>query len=251
MSVSALKSLLESRWHGPAVHGHAQALSGSITGIDDLDRALGVVGIPAGRLTEIFGERSCGKTTFAYALLAKYTRQGDIGAFIDPERSFFAPAAESAGIVLDRLLVVRPRDAAACRRAADAVVRGGACAIVILDGTSSEALQTHHCARLVAQAEKTATTLLALSRGVSQPLASFASLRIRARGLLPLWQPGSHCHGDSRLAGYRVAFDVAKSKMGTPGKTASFEVYLADVAGSWPMPLADADEGKFENVCAV
>ena len=123
--------------------------------------------------------------------------------------------------------------------------------IVILDGTSSEALQTHHCARLVAQAEKTATTLFALSRGVSQPLASFASLRIRARSLSPLWQPGSNCHGDSRLAGYRVAFDVAKSKMGTPGKTASFEVYLADVAGSWPMPLAEADDGKFENVCAV
>lgn len=253
MSVAALRSILESRWHGPAVHGHAQALAGVATGIADLDRALGAVGIPIGRLTEVFGERSCGKSTLAYALLARCTHRGDIGALIDPERCFFAPAAESAGIILERLIVVRPRDAAACRRAADAIVRSGACAVVVLDGASSEALQTHHCARLVAQAEKTATILIALSHGTSQPLASFASLRIRARGLAPLWQSGAWSSGpnDDRLAGYRIAFDIAKSKMSTPGKVATFDVALADVADSWPMPHVRCDEEESAHVCVV
>jgi recombination protein RecA len=244
MSVAALRSLLETRWHGPAVYGHAQAAQGLSTGSADLDRALGGVGIPKGRLTEAFGERSCGKTTLAYGLLAVCTAQGDIGAFLDPERSFFAPAAESAGVVLDRLIVVRPRDAAAYRRAADALVRSSACSIVVIDGANDETLQTHHYARLVAQAEKTSTTLFALSHGRSQSLASFATLRIRLHDLAPLWQSGD------RLAGYRISCDIVKSRLSPPGHSAAFDSLLAEVVGSWPVSPARDPAERFEHVCA-
>jgi|SRR5579872_2278093 len=244
MSVAALKSLLETRWHGAAVYGHAQPVEGFATGLLALDRALGAIGIPKGRLTEAFGERSCGKTTLAYGLLAGCTGRGDVGALIDPERSFFAPAAESAGVVLDRLIVVRPRDAAAYRRAADALVRSGACAIVVMDGANEETLQTHHCARLVAQAEKTATTLFVLSRGRSQPLASFATLRLHVNGLTPLWQSGD------RLAGYRITCDVVKSKLSSPGQSASFDALLGEIAGSWPLPHAPETVERAARVCA-
>ncbi len=233
MSVSALKSLLGSRHTGAAVHGRALLLTGWPTGIPSLDLALGPTGIPRGRLTEIFGGFSSGKTTLAYALLAACTRRGDIGAYLDPQESFFAPAAESAGVDLERLIVVRPRFAAALRRAVDAVVRSGACSVVVLDGADENTLQTHHCARLVAQAEKNNITLVALSRGDSQVLASFASLRVRMRGLMPLWQPGSEA-GD-RLLGYGIELDIAKSKIGVPGKSAAFEACMIDVAGSWPV----------------
>lgn len=245
MSVAALQSLMESRWNGAAVHGHALSLTGWATGIASLDRALGPIGIPHGRLTEIFGDLSCGKTTLAYALLAACTRRGDIGAYIDPQAGLFAPAAESAGIDLERLIVVRPNHAQALRRAVDAVVRSGACAVVVVDGASSEVFQTHHYARLVAQAEKNGTTLVALSRGDSQALASFASLRVRMRGLSPLWQPGSD--GGGRLSGYGIALDVAKSRMGAPGKSAAFEACMLDVTGSWPVPAARQDAQESED----
>lgn len=253
MSATALKSLLESRWHGAAVHGHAIGLTTIATGIAEVDRALGTGGIPSGRLTEIFGERSSGKTTLAYALLAGATMRGDIGAVIDPNGSFFAPAADSAGINLERLIVIRPRDATSLRRAADAVVRSGACSVVVLDSARDDAFQTHHCARLVAQAEKTGTTLVALSHGSSQPLASFASLRIRTRGIAPLWQTGSD--GGGRLLGYDIAIEIAKSRIGVPGRNATFAACMTEVIGSWPVAhaqrAAQAGDGEASNACAI
>ncbi len=239
MSVAALETLLERRWHGAAVHGHALPLTGWTTGIPSLDRALGPAGIPHGRLTEIVGAASSGKTTLAYALLAACTRRGDIGAYVDPENGLFAPAAEKAGIDLERLIVVRPRHAQSLRRAVDAVVRSGACAVVVLDESCACALQTHHCARLVSQLEKTGTTLVALSRGESQPFASFASLRVRMREIAPLWQPGSD--GGVRLSGYSIVLDVAKSRMGAPGKSAVFTAAMPDITGSWPTVAAHDD----------
>ncbi len=239
MSVAALESLLERRWHGAAVHGQSQALRGWRTGIRGFDQALGPIGIPHGRLTEIFGSASCGKTTLAYALLAACTRRGDIGAYVDPENSLYAPAAEAAGIDLRRLLVVRPSQAPSLRRAVDAIVRSGACTVVVLDLTRSDVLQTHHCARLVSQAEKNGTTLVALSHGDSQPLASFASLRVRMRELSPVWQSGSD--GSGRLSGYGIALDVAKSRLGAPGKSAAFEASMLGVAGSWPATVVRYD----------
>ena len=232
MPVAALESMLERRWHGAAVHGHVLPLTGWTIGIPSLDLALGPTGIPHGRLTEIFGDASSGKTTLAFALLAACTRRGDIGAYVDPENTLFAPAAEAAGIDLDRLIVVRPKAEQAVRRAADAIVRSGACAVVVLDGISARALQTHHCARLVSQAERNGITLVALSRGESQPLASFASLRVRMRELSPLWQSGSD--GGGRLSGYSIALDVAKSRMGAPGRSAAFDAHIPDVTMTWP-----------------
>jgi hypothetical protein len=242
MSVAALQSLIESRWSGAAAHGRVMPLTGWATGIASLDRALGPTGIPHGRLTEIFGDRSSGKTTLAYALLAACTHHGDIGAYIDPQASLFAPAAEAAGIDLERLIVVRPSHAQALRRAVDAIVRSGACAVVIVDAAGGDALQTHHCARLVAQAERNATTLVALSHGDNQALASFASLRVRMHGLAPLWQAGSD--GGGRLSGYSISLDVAKSRMGAPGMSAAFEACIRDVTASWPMHGGHPDKQR-------
>ncbi len=238
MSVADLQSLLQRRWHGAAVHGRAAGVTGWPTGIASLDRALGPVGIPSGRLTEIFGAPSSGKTTLAYAVLAACTQRGDIGAYVDPQHGLFAPAALAAGIVLERLLIVRPTQTQALRRAVDAIVRSGACAVVVLDGTSADTLQTHHCARLVAQAERNNTALIALSRGESQPLASFASLRLRMRSLAPLWQSGSE--GGDRLCGYGIELNVVKSRLGAPGMSAEFAASMYDVAMSWPDAHHDA-----------
>jgi len=197
-----------------------------------LDALLGPRGVPKGQLTEIFGSSSSGKTTLALALLAACTREGGIGAYIDPALSLFAPVAAGAGIDLRRIIVVRPRDEAAARRAVDALVRGGACGVVALDcGDWPHVLQTHHCARLVAQAEKTGTVLLVISGGSNAALASFASLRLRAHGLAPLWQDGSD--GGRRLQGCVATIDVAKARSTSPGRSVSFEAAIPDVAGTY------------------
>ncbi|MBV8172395.1 MAG: hypothetical protein JO219_10750 [Candidatus Eremiobacteraeota bacterium] len=199
----------------------------------DLDALLGSAGVPAGQLTELFGSRSSGKTMIAFALLAASMREGALGAFVDPARRFFAPAAAGAGVDLRRLIVARPCDCAGVRRAADALVRGGACPVVIVDCSESPAaLQTHHCARLVGQAEKTGTTLVVLSSGDLQAVASFASLRLRVHGLTPLWQSGSGA--SDRLLGCAASVDVAKSRAIAPGRSARFAAMLPDVAGTWP-----------------
>ena len=235
MSVTALESLLERRFHGAAVHGApVAALRGWAAGIPDVDRALGPTGIPRGRITELFGEASCGKTTLAYALLAACTEQGDLGAFVDPHNTLYAPAAAAARIDLARIIVVRPREEQALLRAIDAIVRSGACAVVVLDGSSADVLQTHHYARLATHADRTGTTLVVLSRGGSQALASFASLRLHLHGMGALWQEGDD--GGARLRGYRIALEVAKSKIGAPGKQATFDVQIPEAAVSWPAP---------------
>jgi hypothetical protein len=189
--------------------------------------------IPAGRLTEIFGLRSSGKTSIAFAALARCTQAGALGAYVDCGQSFFAPAAAGAGVETRRLIVVRPQDAAAARRAVDALVRGSACEVVVFDCSDSpHALQTHHCARLVAQAEKTGTALVVISSGNVQAIAAFASLRLRACGLTPLWQEGSD--GGARLLGCIATVEVAKARMAVSHHSAQFKILLPDIAGTWP-----------------
>ena len=232
-SVAELRSALERRWQGVVPHAAAPVRPGRPSGITDLDALLGTAGVPKGQLTELYGPRSSGKTMIAFALLASAIREGALGAYIDPQGGFFAPAAAGAGIDTRRLIVVRPRDLAGTRRAADALVRGGACAVVVADCSESPgALQTHHCARLVSQAEKTGTVLVAVTSGDMQPVASFASLRLRAHGIAPLWQDGSD--GSGRLLGCSASVDIAKSRAFPPGRSARLHAVLPDVAGTWP-----------------
>ena len=235
-SVAELRTALQRRC--PADIKSAAPARGLKTGTA-LDALLEPVGIPQGRLTEVFGGPSSGKTSLAFAVLAACSRAGQLGAYVDPAHALYAPAACSAGICLARLIVVRPSDAHAARRAVDALVRCGACAAVVFDCTGlGDVLRAHQCARLAAQAEKTGTILLAVSEGNIPALASFSSLRLRAGGLSPLWQAGSD--GSRRLAGCTASIEVVKSRTSTPGKSASICALLPDVTGSWPTSSVEA-----------
>jgi len=200
-------------------------------------RLLGPAGLPKGRLVEIFGMRSSGKTALAFAALAECTQAGELGAYVDCSGSLYAPAAAAAGIDLQRLIVVRPRAGSDARRAIDALVRGGACATVVLDcADAARLLETHHCARLVAQAEKTGTTLVVISSGNLPAVASFAALRLRARGLTPLWQSGSD--GGARLMGCAAAVEVAKARLVVASHAAEFALLLPDIGYAVGPPQA-------------
>jgi len=243
-SIAELRTVLERRWQAAIPRPRLECSVPSersvpgerseLGGLRRLGPLLGPGGIPQGRLIELFGARSSGKTTLTFTVLAACTRAGGIGAYVDPARRFFAPAAAAAGIDMRRLVVVRPHDAAASLRALDALVRGAACAVVAFDASECPgALRAQHCARLVAQAEKTGTTLLIVSAGNEPAVASFAALRLRASGLAPLWQEGSDACG--RLLGCTTSIEVAKSRATAPGRNAHFAAALPDVAGTWPL----------------
>jgi len=246
-SIAELRTILERRWQG-AVPRPQAGYDGIARGFraQGFELLLGSNSFPAGRLVELFGARSSGKTTLAFAMLAACTRAGGIGAYIDLSQTFFAPAAAAAGIDMRRLIVVRPRGAAASLRALDALVRGGACAVVAFDGSEVPGvLRAQHCARLAAQAEKTGTTVLIVSAGDESAVASFTSLRLRACGLAPLWQGGSDAGG--RLLGCTTSIEIAKSRTFAPGRTAHFAAALPDVAGTWP----DAADDRIDSTAVV
>src|SRR2546427_11440662 len=102
------------------------------TGLPALDSALGG-GLPRGRITELAGPRSTGRTGLACAIAARATAAGETIGWIDPDDALDPEAVTATGIILDRTLWVRPRNTADAFRAAEAVLGAGGFRLVVLD----------------------------------------------------------------------------------------------------------------------
>jgi recombination protein RecA len=107
--------------------------SGSI----GLDTALGVGGFPKGRVIEIFGPESSGKTTLAIHAIAEAQRQGGIAAFIDAEHAFDRFYAEKLGVNIAELLVSQPDNGEQALEIADNLIRSGAIDIIVIDSVAA------------------------------------------------------------------------------------------------------------------
>ncbi|MEW6079500.1 MAG: recombinase RecA [Thermodesulfobacteriota bacterium] len=107
------------------------------TGSLALDKALGIGGIPRGRVTEIFGQESSGKTTLALHVVAESQRQGGIAAFIDAEHALDIAYAKKLGVNSDELLVSQPDTGEQALEIADMLVRSGAVDIVVIDSVAA------------------------------------------------------------------------------------------------------------------
>jgi recombination protein RecA len=144
------------------------------TGALNLDAAIGVGGIPRGRVTEIFGPESSGKTTIALQVVANAQKKGGIAAFIDAEHALDADYARKLGVQVDNLLVSQPDTGEQALEIAEVLVRSNAVDVVVVDSVAAlvpkaeiegEMGETHVGlqARLMSQALRKLTSAIARS----------------------------------------------------------------------------------------
>lgn len=219
------------------LHGEQVGLS---TGLPVLDRLLAGQGLPRGRIAELTGTTSSGKTTLALQLAARATQAGQPVAWIDAPHAFYPPSALRAGVVQERLLLIRPAELGQALRAADILLRGQAFPLVIFDWSSDPAWGNAPSdpgtavARLNGLCALSQTSLLFITspRTAREPLRYYASLRLETRreevafSPAPPEQEGSRTAERPRLRlvgmpvrapSLQLVVQVVKNKLGAPG----------------------------------
>jgi hypothetical protein len=183
-------------------------------GVRPLDAVLNG-GLPRGRISELIGPLSSGKTSLALTLLATATRRGEVVACIDPAEALHPASLAIAGTDLQRLLWVRPPSATAAMRCAELLLQAGGFAVVVLDlGVSPpRPLRGQVWPRLLHAAEQSHTALIVVAP--ERVAGSFAAVSLGLQRRTPLWRRGLWALFD----GFETATTVVRNKLGAPGKS--------------------------------